>query len=85
MQRARRTYKNLVEKVLDELLLERAGGEQAVKVCAEELGNKVAKGRLGRDREDENADAHILKGRDKDVAEADDLRGREQRARAKSG
>ena len=35
-------YKDLVEEVLDELLLERARGKQSVEVGSEELGNKVA-------------------------------------------
>jgi hypothetical protein len=36
------TYEDLVEEVLDKLLLERPGGEQAVQVCAEQLGDEVA-------------------------------------------
>lgn len=34
-------YKDLVEEVLDELLLERSAGEQSVKICAEQLGHEV--------------------------------------------
>jgi hypothetical protein len=35
------TYQNLVKEVLDELLLQRPGGEQAVKIGSEELGDEV--------------------------------------------
>jgi hypothetical protein len=41
------TYEDLVKEVLDELLLERPGGEQAMQVCAEQLGDEVA-GRVSR-------------------------------------
>jgi hypothetical protein len=41
------TYEDLVEEVLDKLLLERPGGEQAVQICAEQLGDEVA-GRVSR-------------------------------------
>lgn len=36
------TYEDLVEEVLDELLLERAGGEKAVEIGSEELSDEVA-------------------------------------------
>ena len=36
------TYKDLVEEVLNELLLQWAGGEETVKVCTEKLGDKIA-------------------------------------------
>jgi hypothetical protein len=36
------THQNLVEEVLDELLLQRSGGKQAVEIGSEELGDKVA-------------------------------------------
>lgn len=36
------TNQDLVQKVLDELLLKRSRGEQAVKVSAEKLGDEVA-------------------------------------------
>jgi hypothetical protein len=36
------TYEDLVQEVLDELLLQRARGEQTVEICAKELGHKVA-------------------------------------------
>ena len=35
------THEYLVEKVLYELLLERAGGEQAVEIGTQEFGNEV--------------------------------------------
>lgn len=36
------THQNLVEEVLNELLLQRSGGEQAVQIGSEELGDEVA-------------------------------------------
>jgi hypothetical protein len=36
------TPENLVQEVLDELLFERAGGEEAVQVGSEEFGDEVA-------------------------------------------
>lgn len=36
------TYQNLVEEVLDELLLERSGCEEAVEICSEQLCDEVA-------------------------------------------
>jgi hypothetical protein len=36
------TYQDLVEEVLDELLLQRSGCEQAVEIGSEQLGNEVA-------------------------------------------
>jgi hypothetical protein len=36
------TYQNLVKEVLDELLLQRSGGKEAVKIGSEELGDEVA-------------------------------------------
>lgn len=47
------TAQNLVEKVLYELLLERARLEEAVEICAEQLGDEV----------------DVLEGGDEDVAE----------------
>jgi hypothetical protein len=38
------TYQNLVEEVLDELLLQRPGSEQAVEIGPEQLRHKVAGG-----------------------------------------
>jgi len=35
------THQDLVEEVLDELLLQRSGRQQAVKIGSEELGDKV--------------------------------------------
>lgn len=40
--RLRSTDKNLVQKVLDELLLQRPRGEQAVQIGAEQFGDKIA-------------------------------------------
>ena len=37
-----KTYEDLVEEVLDELLLEGARSEQSVQVGTEELGDKIA-------------------------------------------
>lgn len=48
---------DLVEEVLDELLLERPRGEEAMEVGAEELGDEV----------------DVLEGGDEDIAEGDDL------------
>jgi|FreactcultuFSWF8_1027224.scaffolds.fasta_scaffold00132_10 hypothetical protein len=45
-----RTHQNLVEEVLDELLLERSRGQEAVEIGAQELGDEIAKfGIRGRD------------------------------------
>jgi hypothetical protein len=41
------TYQNLIEEVLDELLLERSRGEQAVEISSEELCDKVPRKVLG--------------------------------------
>ena len=51
------TNENLVEKVLDELLLEGTGGEESMEVRSEKLGDKV----------------DILEGRNEDVGEGDDV------------
>ena len=48
---------DLVEEVLDELLLEGSGGQQPVQVRPQQLGDEV----------------DIFEGRDKDVAERDDI------------
>ncbi len=69
------TAQNLVEEILDELLLEGAGGEEAVEVGAEQLSNKVAAMRSGAEHAQKRRHVHVLEGRDEDVAEADDLRG----------
>lgn len=68
--------KDLIEEVLDELLFEGAGGEEAVEVGAEELGDEVAGAVLGgrfyvvcgRGR-----GVHVFEGGNEDVAEGDDL------------
>jgi hypothetical protein len=36
------THQDLVEEVLDELLLQRSGGEQAVEISSEQLRDEVA-------------------------------------------
>jgi hypothetical protein len=51
------TTEDLVQEVLDELLLERPGGEETVEVGTEELGDKV----------------DVLERRDEDVGKADDV------------
>ena len=51
------TYHDLVQEVLDELLLKRPGSEKSVKISSEKLGNEV----------------DILKRRDEDIAQRDDL------------
>jgi len=38
----RTTYKDLVEEILDELLLERSRSQQSVKISPEKLGHKVS-------------------------------------------
>jgi hypothetical protein len=48
---------DLVEKVLDELLLERPRGQEAVQVGAEEFGDEV----------------DVLEWRDEDIRKGDDL------------
>ena len=42
MTDAHLSYQDLVEEVLNELLLQRSGGEQAVQIGSEELGDEVA-------------------------------------------
>jgi hypothetical protein len=51
------TTEDLVEEVLDELLLKRSRGKQSVEISTEKLGDEV----------------NVLKRRDEDVAEGDDL------------
>jgi hypothetical protein len=71
------THEDLVKKVLDELLLEGPRSQETVEVGAQELGHEVAaevstmapytfSGAYLRD-------VHVLEGRNKDVAQADDL------------
>ena len=38
------THQDLVEEVLDELLLQRSGGKQAVEIGSEQFGNEITKG-----------------------------------------
>lgn len=38
------TYQDLIEEVLDELLLQRSRGEEAVKIGSEQFGDEVAGG-----------------------------------------
>ena len=68
------TYQNLVKEILDELLLQRSGGKQAVKICSEQLGDEVAESVSGCLGEGGRRGLHVLQGRDEDVAQADDLR-----------
>jgi hypothetical protein len=59
---------------LDELLLQRSGGEEAVKICSEQLGDEVAEPVSGGLGEGGGRGLHVLQGRDEDVAQTDDLR-----------
>ena len=59
---------------MDELLLQRPGGEQAVKICSEKLGDEVAESVSGCLSEVGGRGLHVLQGRDEDVAQTDDLR-----------
>jgi len=51
------TYHDLVEEVLDELLLQGPGGQQAMQIGTEKLGDEV----------------DVFKGRDEDVTQGNDL------------
>lgn len=70
------THENLVKKVLDELLLERARSQEAVEVGAQELSHEVA-AEVSKMAQGVSAarlrDIHVLEGRNKDVAQADNL------------
>lgn len=84
MRRSRREWENdadqdLVEEILDELLLEWSGGEKTMKIRSEQFGDKVAGCRCERGMEGElDKYVQILKRRDEDIAETDDL-GRKMR------
>lgn len=71
------THQDLVEEILDELLLEGARGEEAVEVGAEQFGDEIAVRRYKPSvrAQGTHTDVHVLKRRDEDVAEADDLEG----------
>lgn len=70
------THENLVKKVLDELLLERARSQEAVEVGTQELGHEVTV-EVSTMAQGVSAaylrDVHVLEGRNKDVAQADNL------------
>ena len=69
------THQNLIEEILDELLLERSGGEEAVKIGSEQLGDKVAD-LISRCRNAVGSEClHVLQWRDEDVAQTNDLPG----------
>jgi hypothetical protein len=68
-------YQNLIEEILDELLLQRAGGEQSVQVSPEELGDEVSVQLSKSAATDVRVlHSHVFEGRDEDVAERNDLR-----------
>jgi hypothetical protein len=68
-------YQDLVEEVLDELLLERSGGEEAVQVGAEQFGDKIAVSRYKPDgcSQVPLTDIQILKRRDEHILQSNDL------------
>lgn len=73
------TYEDLVKEVLDELLFKRSRGEEAVKIGAEQLGDEIAKTECKQLAEiDQVLNVHVFQRRDEDVAETDDLRGRQR-------
>ena len=75
-------YQDLVQKVLDELLLQRPRGQETVQVGSQKLGNKVAVRDTQRSKRLaisgagtlKSLHSHVLQGRDEDVAQRDDLR-----------
>ena len=70
----RATYKDLVQEILDELLLQRSRGQQSVEISPEKLGNEVSGSnvRYPGSVHSERC-SQILERRNKDVTEADDL------------
>ena len=70
----RATYKDLVQEILDELLLQRSRGQQSVEISPEKLGNEVSGSNV---RYPGSAHSEkclqILERRNKNVAETDDL------------
>lgn len=75
------TYHDLVEKVLDELLLERSGGKESVEVGAQKLRNEIARvesaGVAAQCREDvffSSHDIHVFQRGNENVAQRNDLR-----------
>jgi hypothetical protein len=70
-------YHNLIQEVLDELLLERSGREKSVQIGPEEFSDEVAVlSQLEPARDPACTPkfySHILKGRNEDVAERDNL------------
>jgi hypothetical protein len=73
------TYQNLVEEILDELLFERARGEQAVQIGPKEFGDEIAtwkkKNLAIGPRWFATGYVHVLQRRDEDIAQTDDLDG----------
>jgi hypothetical protein len=69
----RQTYEDLIQEVLDELLLQRSGCKQAVKIRAEQFCDEIP----GKWSEKSGnlivRCVQILKRRDEDVAETDNL------------
>ena len=68
-------HHDLVEKVLDELLLQRPRSEKPVQIRPEELGDKVAAHPLASRCAvaAERIHSHVLERGDEDVAERDDV------------
>lgn len=67
------TYQDLVKEVLDELLLERPGSEQAVKIRSEQLGYEVTAQVSECFSTSCVCNLHILQRGDEDVTQTDDL------------
>lgn len=67
------TYQDLVKKVLDELLLQRPGGEQAVQIGAEKFGDEVTKRSAVGSAKKCTCNVHVLQRGDEDVAQTDNL------------
>lgn len=67
------TYQNLVEKILDELLLQRPGGEQTVKIGSEQLSDEVTVRVSERSRSNRVCNLHVLQWGDEDITQTDDL------------
>jgi hypothetical protein len=75
------THEDLVEKVLDELFLERPGREKSVEIRAEEFGHKVSARQVSMQLDGKNAHAHVLLRGNKDVAKRDNLHRNQQMRR----
>ena len=69
-----RTHQDLVQEVLDKLLLERSRSQETVQIGAKELGDEVAvKSSVSSAWKDITAAIHILKGRNENITERDNL------------